>query len=116
MENERWPPIIAVDFDDTLSLNGSWPIPGNPNWDLINWLNEKQDNGALLILWTCREGDDLGIALNWCSNYGLHFDAVNENVPCVIKSWGNRDYRKVYADAYIDDKARTPYDFKEELV
>lgn len=43
-------------------------------------------------------------AVEWCRQYGLEFDAVNENLPEMIKRYGN-DSRKIHADVYIDDKA-----------
>lgn len=58
---------------------------------------------ARLILWTCREGDQLERALQWCYAHGLTFDAVNDNLPDHITTWGNNP-RKVYADVYIDDR------------
>ena len=35
--------------------------------------------------------------------HGLKFDAVNENLPEMIKLFGS-DSRKVFADYYLDDK------------
>lgn len=97
MENK----IIAVDFDNTLSY-GAYPQCGNPNLKLIEWLKECQKNGCKLILWTCREGKTLEMAVQWCKGYGLEFDAINENLPEMIEKYGN-DCRKIGCDIYIDD-------------
>ena len=43
-------------------------------------------------------------AVEWCRRYGLEFDAVNENLPELVKEYGN-DCRKVYYDVLIDDKS-----------
>lgn len=59
--------------------------------------------GARLILWTCRSGRLLQDAVEWCSERGIVFDAVNENLPDIIEYFGG-DTRKVYAHEYIDDK------------
>ena len=44
-------------------------------------------------------------AVEWCMEYGLEFDAVNENLQEMIE-WHGNDCRKIFADVYIDDKAR----------
>lgn len=95
--------IIAVDFDGVLSANGAWPETGAPNLTLIHWLSDMRQIGHKVILWTCRVGDALDNAVSFCKDYGLEFDAVNDNVPEIIQKFGiNR--RKVTADLYIDDK------------
>lgn len=63
--------------------------------------------GDKLILWTCREGDALQMAVDWCEEQGLYFDAVNANLPDVIAFFGN-DSRKISCDLYIDDKSWLP--------
>lgn len=97
--------IIAVDFDGTLCEN-KWPEIGEPNQDLIDKLVESRKKGeSKLILWTCRAGARLKEAIKWCEGRGLMFDAVNENLPEIIEMMGG-DTRKIYADEYIDDRAR----------
>lgn len=100
--------IIAVDFDGTLSL-GEWPNCGPPNMKVIDALQERQQKGDKIILWTCRVGDELDAAVAWCKIYGLTFDAVNANLPEILAAWEYRDTRKVFADEYWDDKA-SPYE------
>jgi hypothetical protein len=46
--------IYAVDFDNTLSLGATFPNIGRPNRKLIEWLNERQSAGDIIIPWTCR--------------------------------------------------------------
>ena len=97
--------IIAVDFDGTLCKD-LYPEIGRPNRRLIRILKDRATVfGDKLILWTCRTGKQLDDAVEWCKNFGLHFDAVNENLPEIKKKWGG-DTRKVYADKYIDDRNR----------
>ena len=95
--------VIAVDFDGTLSL-GTWPQIGPANEELISFLKEQKKKGDKLILWTCREGEALKEAIEWCSREGLEFDAVNDNIPEIIKRYGTNS-RKVSCDYYIDDRA-----------
>lgn len=95
--------IYAVDFDGTL-CESVWPGIGAPNRHLIEHLKTRRSQGNKIILWTCRTGERLQEAVEWCHRYGLEFDAVNENLPEIIKEHGG-DTRKVYYDALIDDKS-----------
>lgn len=97
-------PIIAVDFDGTLCEN-KWPDIGAPNEELFSYLKlQQQRYGVRLILWTCRSGERLQKAVSFCSEHGLEFDAINENLPDVVALYGDNT-RKISADVYIDDKA-----------
>lgn len=98
--------IIAVDFDGTLS-KGRWPEVGVPNYLLIDKLIHLQKAGHKLILWTCREGDALHNAIEWCEGMNLVFDAINDNLPEVTEMYGNNS-RKISCDIYIDDKSCIP--------
>lgn len=95
--------IYAVDFDGTL-CESVWPGIGAPNMELIEHLKKRRKQGNRIILWTCREGDRLQEAVEWCRQFGLEFDAVNENLPEMIKKYGY-DARKIAYDILIDDKA-----------
>lgn len=95
--------IIAVDFDGTLCEN-KYPEIGEPNQDLISHILDCQESGNKFILWTCRTGKYLNDAIYWCSQHGILFDAVNENLPERLEEYGS-DCRKIFADEYWDDKA-----------
>ena len=96
-------PIVAVDFDGTLSLDSQYPNIGRFNTHLYEALMELKSIGWSIVLWTCREGKELREAVEWCKMNGLEFDAINENPPEVpFKS------RKVVANMYIDDRAYMP--------
>lgn len=98
--------IIAVDFDGTLCQN-AWPEIGEPIKPVIDHIKYAQFTGAKIILWTCRTGEKLEAAVAWCRDHRLIFDAVNENLPEIVKAFGG-DCRKIYADEYIDDKNTLP--------
>lgn len=97
---------IAVDFDGTLCYS-NYPELGEPNNILIQQMINMRLAGKKVILWTCREGDALVQAVEWCRVHGLEFDAVNENVPERIAEWGTNP-RKIGADIYIDDLGVLP--------
>lgn len=103
--------ILAVDFDGTLSF-GEWPNIGPANKDLFEYLRERKEQGDKLILWTCRCGENLSNAVEWCKDNGLTFDAVNGNLPETIAKYGV-DSRKITCDYYIDDKAVKDYRYLE---
>lgn len=109
--------IIAVDFDGTLCVGDRWPNIGEPNTPLINYILERQKQGAKLILWTCRAGDSLTAAIEWSAQQGIIFDAVNDNIPETLEWYTDApNCRKIYADEYIDDKAKIPeYVYREPL-
>ena len=94
---------IAVDFDGTL-FTENFPNIGEPKWRVINWCKKQREEGNILILWTCREGELLSKAVQACRDVGLEFDFVNENAAHRLKKYGN-DCRKIGADIYMDDKA-----------
>ena len=108
MENN----IIAVDFDGTLCEN-KYPEIGEPNMELIDFLMNCQLNGDKVILWTCRNEEQTKAAVDWCSEKGLVFDAVNENLPEIITEFGG-DTRKIFANVYIDDRNVSLYSCRKK--
>lgn len=98
--------IIAVDFDGTLCYS-NWPELGEPNLPLIDYLIKLQNKGDKLILWTCRSGEPLAAAIDWCQQHNLYFDAINDNLPEVVEMYGSNS-RKITCDLYIDDRSLLP--------
>lgn len=95
--------IYAIDFDGTL-VTDKFPEIGEAIQVTQDFVKARQKQGDKFILWTCRTGEVLEEAVNYCLNQGIIFDAVNENLPEIKEQWGG-DTRKVYADYYIDDKS-----------
>lgn len=93
--------IIATDFDGTIVTN-EYPEIGKPNTGLLFFLKEQKKIGSKIILWSCRKGEFLQKAIDYCKNQGVEFDAVNDNLEEIKQQFGG-DTRKVYADIYIDD-------------
>ena len=102
---EKTMAIYAVDFDNTLAVT-RFPEIVEPKAKVVAAVKMLKANGHKIILWTSRAGKDLKDAVEWCTEQGIVFDAVNEPLPEQMDRWGN-DTRKVYADFYIDDKAMT---------
>lgn len=101
--------IYAVDFDNCLSLSGHFPDVGRPNTELFKWLIQKQSEGNIVVLWTCRCDKALQAAVDFCKANNFTPDYVNENVPEMVEKFGN-DSRKIFAHIYIDDCAKTPWE------
>lgn len=95
--------IIAVDFDGVI-VKDAFPEIGDPNWRIVTALWRLKHTEHELVLWTCRVGDRLKEALQWCKDHDLEFTSINEATPSNLQEFGT-DPRKVYADIYIDDKA-----------
>ena len=84
--------IIAVDFDGTLCTD-CFPKIGQPNTALIELLKGLRRQGRQIILWTCRCGNQLEEAVEWCRKWELEFDAVNENLPEIIEGTDQTEER-----------------------
>ena len=95
--------IIGVDFDGTLAhTRGIYPNIGEPITEVVNYILEEQKKGAYLILITMREGDELDMAVRWCNEHGIVFDAVNDNLPH-MKEFFKNNPRKIFCNEYLDD-------------
>jgi len=96
--------IYAIDFDGTIAFS-EWPTILGPNPPAVEFVRRIQlDPGIRWVLWTCREGERLLEAVEWCAANGLFPDAVNDNLPEASAAFGGNS-RKIYADRYIDDRA-----------
>lgn len=118
------PIIIAVDFDGCLCEN-RFPDIGEPKLEVIEKLKQLQKGkGVELILWTCREGYKLDEAVAWCTEQGLEFEAINDEVPRIKEAFKTgaeirsallknetRCGAKIFANWYIDDRAINVEDF-----
>lgn len=96
--------VIACDFDGFL-VTEAFPEIGEPIQEIVNAVREAQLNGAKIVLWTCRDHQNLTEAVAFCRDVlQLDFDAVNENIPEVKAMFGGNDTRKIWATEYWDDK------------
>ena len=86
LKNKNKSKIIAVDFDGTL-CKFDFPNIGKQlkkHKELLDILIDLRKKGHKLILWTNRGDNEkypvLSQAVKWCSDKGLEFDAINENL------------------------------------
>ena len=105
-DNAKYP-IIAIDFDDTICMNG-YPDPykGTIHVGAKENINFLHDIGCKIVIWTSREdhnghGNPLSMARNWLVDNGIKFDAINESIEFCPYPYSSR---KIYAHLYIDDK------------
>jgi len=92
--------IIAVDFDGTI-VEHQYPQIGPDVPGAFEWLHKLQGAGALLMLWTMRDGNTLAAAVDHCEAHGVTFWGINRNLGQA--SWSQS--AKQYAHLYIDDAA-----------
>lgn len=93
---------IAVDFDGTI-VTHAYPEIGKPIPFAIDTLKKlQQEDHHQLILWTCREGELLQEAIDYCASRGLEFYAVNSNYPEETADFVRA--RKLEVDLFIDDR------------
>lgn len=95
--------IVAVDFDGTLAEPGLWKgnltEPGKPIQPMVDLVRSLFSEGFAIVIWTCRDHDPVVAA--WCHKYDVPFDGINKN----LLSEYSQCSRKIFADAYVDDKA-----------
>lgn len=94
---------IAVDFDGTI-VSHAYPRIGEELPFAIDTLKMLQRDGHQLILWSCRRGELLDEAMEWCKERGLEFYASNKDYPEETPD-NNPEYsRKLKVDLFIDDR------------
>ena len=94
---------IAVDFDGTIVEN-RFPEIGEERPFAVDTLKMLIQDRHLLILWSCREGQLLEDAVNWCRERGVEFYAVNRDYPEESTENNPHFSRKLKADLFIDER------------
>ena len=95
--------IIAVDFDGTIVEN-RYPEIGAERPFAIETLKMLIADRHRVVLWTCREGELLDQALEWCRERGVEFYAANRDYPEETTDNNPHFTRKLKADMFIDDR------------
>ena len=94
---------IAVEFDGTIVEN-RFPEIGEERPFAVDTLKMLIQDRHLLILWSCREGQLLEDAVNWCRERGVEFYAVNRDYPEESTENNPHFSRKLKVDLFIDDR------------
>jgi hydroxymethylpyrimidine pyrophosphatase-like HAD family hydrolase len=92
-------PILAVDFDGTITADNDFPNLGPLKANCKEVLQRLHEWGCIIILWTCRGDHYLTDAVEYCRKHQIPIDYVNENCPEVSFP----AYPKIFANYYIDD-------------
>lgn len=106
-------PIIAIDFDDTINIQGAdtYPICGKPRlWskEVINFMHKL---GIKIVIWTSRDVaynqdekkmyDHVSPMIEFLDSNRIHYDAINKSIQFAPYAYNGR---KVYAHMYVDDR------------
>ena len=94
--------IYSFDFDGTIAATAKFPEIGKANDKVVRYIAAIQNRHEKWILLTNREGDSLDKAMIWLTERGLYPDAVNDNLPEMVKFFG-RNPRKIFANVMVDD-------------
>lgn len=97
-------PIVAIDFDGTITDSNCYPKCSPPREGAIEAIKELHNMGCHLTLWTCRAGEPLHVAVQYLKAHGvLHcFKNFNTNAEQLFETFDN-DCRKIFANYYVDD-------------
>lgn len=116
-------PIIAFDFDDTISIDGKYPIPGKPRKYAKEVLNFLVSVGVKVVIHTCRDNaiqqdlktviDDITPMIEWMNDQGIQFSAINKSVQFAPYHYNGR---KIYAHMYVDDRGFGWYESEEIML
>ena len=94
---------IAVDFDGTI-VEHAYPEIGSEIPFATDTLRMLIEDRHQLILWSCREGELLQDAIDWCHERGVDFYAVNRDFPEEDIERNEHFSRKLKVDLFIDDR------------
>ncbi len=92
--------IIAVDYDDTLfDFHGT-----GESYEMVKQLVRDLHNiGCKIIIWSGTE--DIDKMDRFLRQESVPYHAINENIIINGKWASGKDSRKIYANAYLDDRA-----------
>jgi hypothetical protein len=94
--------VVAFDFDNTLTRgHGDFPIPAPVIPAMLKLVRFLQKCGIYCILWTCREGKSLEMAVDLLRENGVRMDGVNSSIHVCPFEF---EPRKIYAHVYVDDR------------
>ena len=90
--------VVAVDFDETLTVNSSGPpdkiSSASPRKSCVDKVNSWFDGGSFIVIWTARLEEDRLIIESWLKRNKVKFDLLITG--------------KMRYDRFICDKAEKP--------
>lgn len=107
-------PIIAIDFDDTINVDGSdtYPRCGRCRIFARGVINFLHKLGVKVIIWTSRDVaynqeekilyDHLTPMIKFLDDNGIQYDTINESIQFAPYHYNGR---KIYAHMYVDDRS-----------
>ena len=105
-------PIIAIDFDGTISIVDDYPNCGKIRKYAKRVINFMYKLGIKIVIWTSRDMaynqdekqiyDHLTPMLEFLDNNDVHYDSINKSVQFSPFPY---DSRKIYAHMYVDDRS-----------
>lgn len=98
--NSKNKPVIAVDFDDTITEYRPYPEIAPLNKKAKKYLDKMHNKGFRIILWTCREDEDFTLAYNRCLNE-FKLSYIEDGKENIKKG----ETGKLTAQFYIDDRS-----------
>jgi hydroxymethylpyrimidine pyrophosphatase-like HAD family hydrolase len=95
--------VVAFDFDDTVY---DFHKKGRLYKNVIKLLQDLKSINCYLICWTGQENEEF--VKGYLNEKNIPFDCFNENPP-----FHKSTSRKIYANAYLDDRAGLKQVFDE---
>ena len=95
--------VVAFDFDDTVY---DFHNKGRSYQNVITLLQKLKAINCYIVCWTGNE--DQQLVSTYLTQHQIPFDAINENPP-----FYKTESRKIYANAYLDDRAGLKQVFDE---
>jgi len=104
-------PIIAIDFDNTISIGDKYPECGKLRPYAKEVINFLTDIGVKIVIYTSRDAainqdeqvvcDDLTPMITYLKENGIRYASINKSVQFAPFLYNSR---KVYAHRYLDDR------------
>ena len=104
-------PIVAIDFDGTISVGDSFPQPKEIRKFAKEVINFLVDCGIKVVIYTSRDVainqdtytvyDDITPMINFLAEHGVRYSAINKSIQFAPFPYNSR---KIYAHMYVDDR------------
>lgn len=92
-------PLIAVDYDDTITLHRPYPERAPLNPKAKKYLDKLHEKGYEIVLWSARHDESNDDAYNRCiTEFGLTYLIQDD-----VTKYKHGKTGKLWADFYIDD-------------